>query len=121
MPEYADRPMEFCREVLGFEPWENPVEGRHGQADIIRSIQFPATSCRSGHKSGKSYSAAALAWYWFCTKDDARVVLTAPGSRQVRQILWRETRRLYQRSPFPEAGEEAPYHGGGAFPALLPQ
>lgn len=51
-------------------------------------------ACRSGHKVGKSFVVSALAWWFACTRQDARVVLTAPTDRQIRKVLWRELRRL---------------------------
>ena len=59
---------------------------------------------RSGHKVGKSTTAAALAlWFWLM-HPGARVVLTAPTFRQVKSILWREIRRLYGGARWPLGG-----------------
>lgn len=96
-PEYYHRPLDFFIEVLGVHPWENP-DG-DGQADIIRAAgEHDAFSCRSGHKTGKSTSAAGLAWWWWCTRELARVVVTAPTERQVKRVIWREIRRLHRHA-----------------------
>lgn len=86
-------PVEFAREVLGLRLWSR-------QEEILRaSFDHPRVAVRSGHKIGKSTSAAALA-LWFASdcvaRPGARVVMTSSSSRQVRTILWRELRRLYR-------------------------
>lgn len=97
-PEYADRPLDYFREVLGIEPWAAP-RSRHGQIDIIEALPFhKSTSVRSGHKTGKSLSAGGLAWWWYSTRELARAVMTAPTSRQVVKVLWRELARLRRAS-----------------------
>jgi phage terminase large subunit len=53
----------------------------------------------SGHKIGKSYVAAMLALWFYCTHgDDARVICTSTTSRQVDEILWRAVQMLKSRS-----------------------
>ncbi|MGW8285765.1 MAG: hypothetical protein ACWGPR_08605 [Candidatus Deferrimicrobiaceae bacterium] len=99
--KYADDPEGFFREVLKIEPWEHGGEGfgPHGQGDILRAVRDHDTvACRSGHKTGKSTSAAGLALWFLCTRDEARVVCTAPTDRQVRKVVWREVKRLVKRS-----------------------
>lgn len=97
LPEYADRPIDFFREILGVEPWAAAVPGQTGQIDILRALpKHKSIAVRSGHKVGKSTLAAGVAIWWFCTRAGARAVLTAPTARQVRIVLWREIRRLYR-------------------------
>lgn len=91
--EYADRPVEFFREVLGTELWSKQQE----IADSVR--QHRRTAARSGHKVGKSRLAAGLALWWVCTRPSARVILTAPTSRQVKKALWYEIKRYWATSP----------------------
>ena len=59
---------------------------------------LPASSTRSGHKAGKSSGAGAIAWWWYATRDEARVICTSPVARQVREVLWREVKQLHKRS-----------------------
>lgn len=86
-------PVEFAREVLGLRLWSR-------QEEILRAaFEHPRVAVRSGHKIGKSTSAAVLA-LWFASDPEqrpgARVVMTSSSARQVRTILWRELRRLYR-------------------------
>lgn len=91
-PKYARDPVLFAREILGVEPWSAQVE-------ILEAVRDHArVAVRSGHKIGKSNSAAILAlWYW-CAHEDARVVMTSTTARQVDQILWRELRMMRSRA-----------------------
>lgn len=66
------------------------------QAEIIAAATtHRRTVVRSGHGLGKSFTAAALALAYAFTEPDSIVVTTAPTNRQVKNILWREIRRLY--------------------------
>lgn len=49
---------------------------------------------RSGQKTGKSTCFVVAALWWACTRRRARVIFTAPGNRQVREVLWKELRRI---------------------------
>lgn len=60
---------------------------------------------RSGHKIGKSTSAAILLLWFLCTKERALVVLLSSSGHQVKNILWKEVRRLYHASKLPLGGE----------------
>ncbi len=91
--EQASRdPVRFSSEVLRITPWSK-------QAEILHAVEaYPRVAVRSGHKVGKSTSAAILALWWMHRWDDGRVVMTAPTGRQVRIVLWREVARLYRRA-----------------------
>jgi phage terminase large subunit len=92
MPVWADDPVGFCTFILGIELWEKQVE-------IAKSVcDHPLTSVKSGHRIGKSTIAAALALWFYCSFEDARVVMTAPVTRQVEGIFWRMIRMLHERS-----------------------
>lgn len=96
----ADDPVLFCRKALGFDPWDK-------QADILRaaaSSKFVAV--RSGQKTGKSRSAAALAIWWAVTRPRGRVVLTAPTFSQIKDIVWPELRLLVRDAPVKLADSE---------------
>ncbi len=86
--KYQADPVAFAREVLGIDPWSRQIEILEAVRDNKR------VAIRSGHKCGKSTSAAILALWFYCSYPMARVVATAPTSRQVDAILWREVRRL---------------------------
>jgi phage terminase large subunit len=78
--------------VLGIEPWDR-------QAEVLEAIRnHPRVAVRSGHKVGKSTSAAITALWWFTTRKRARVIMTSASYRQVKSILWKELKRLYRES-----------------------
>lgn len=81
--------MAFAHEVLGLSLWVR-------QRELVATVAGHArTACRSGHKCGKSTACVAIALWFVCTRSErARVILTAPGDRQVRKILWKELRRI---------------------------
>src|ERR1051325_3357974 len=85
-------PVVFCEKHLGIKPWSKQVE-------IMRAVaEHPRVAVRSGHKCGKTTSAAAIALWWLSTRSRATVVLTSSGGRQVSEILWPEVRRLYKNA-----------------------
>lgn len=89
---YQADPCAFADEILGIRLWSKQREILEAVRDNLR------VSVRSGHKCGKSTTAAVVAlWFYFCW-EDARVVLSSVTSRQVDQILWREIRKLRARS-----------------------
>jgi phage terminase large subunit len=91
-PRYRDDPVAFFREVLGVEPWSRQVE-------VLEAVRdYPRVAVSSGHKVSKSHTAAGVALWFYCSFDDARVVMTSTTSRQVDQILWRELRMMRARS-----------------------
>lgn len=90
-PVYQKDPVGFCRNILGVEPWSAQVKILESVRDHMR------TAVRSGHKVGKSRSAAMVGWWWFCGWPDARAVMSSTTARQVDQILWREVRMVRAR------------------------
>lgn len=78
------------------------------QADVLNAAaQHGRVAVRSGHKVGKSTSAAILAIWWVCTRKRGRVVMTSATYRQVKAILWKELRRILRESPHPIGGKLA--------------
>lgn len=88
-------PVAFAEQVLGLRPWR-------GQKEVAAALlSRRRAAVRSGHKIGKSTIAAALALWWVsdaAARPGARVVITAPTARQVKSIVWKEIRRLYQNA-----------------------
>jgi hypothetical protein len=90
--QYQRQPVTFFQEVLGVEPWSRQIE-------IINLVRdYKRVAIRSGHKVSKSHTAAGIALWFYCSFEDARVVMTSTTSRQVDQILWRELRMMRARS-----------------------
>lgn len=91
-PIYQNNPVGFCYNVLGFEPWSKQVE-------ILEAVRdHDRVAIVSGHKTGKSRSAAGLGLWFYCSFEDARVVMSSTTARQVDAILWRELRMMRARS-----------------------
>ena len=78
---YLDDPVRFGKEVLGHRYWA-------GQEAIMNAVvKHKRVAVRSCRKSGKSYCAADLALAFACT-GPCVVIVTAPGERQVREVLF---------------------------------
>lgn len=87
-------PVLFAWEACGVVLWR-------GQREICAAVtaKWPCrVVVKSGHKTGKSLSLAVLALWWWITRPNARVIMTAPTARQIRSTLWREVRNLWQRA-----------------------
>jgi phage terminase large subunit len=107
--EYANDPVGFARDWLGYEleiqlPEDALTNARQTpgwctyQADIARAVlEHSKVAVRSGHKLGKSLVAVIIAIWWVCTREEGRAVLTAATDRQVRRVLWRELRNVHRR------------------------
>ena len=82
-------PVDFAISVLGVKPWQK-------QNQILKAIaNHGRVSVRSCNGAGKTFTAAITILWWLMSHDNAIVITTAPSERQVREILWREVRRLY--------------------------
>ena len=93
-----DDPVWWCREVLGYEPWEKQVE-------IIESVRDNRTTAvKSCHAAGKSSIAGRTALWFLYSHNPSIVLTTAPTDRQVRGILWKEIRSSMQRAKCPLGG-----------------
>lgn len=91
-------PVRFAHEALGINLWPR-------QEELLRAIcAHQRVACRSGHKTGKSTTAAIAALWFAVCFPDARVVLLAPSGHQIRNIIWREVKRLYNRAIIPLGG-----------------
>lgn len=89
---YWEQPVAFAEEILGMRVWP-------GQARILEAyVAHKRVSVRSGHKIGKSCTAAIIALHFYCSKPDARVVFTSTTARQVDAILWRELGKIRSRA-----------------------
>jgi hypothetical protein len=89
---YRDDPVGYCRDRLGIDPWSFQREL------MLAVLEHDRLSIRSGHKCGKSTALACLALWIYETRQNARVVITAPGDRQVNGIIWREIKRLAKKA-----------------------
>lgn len=86
-------PILFVRESLSAEPWDM-------QQTILRAIMRPETrrvAVKSCHAAGKTHLAALAVLTWLFTGRQRVVITTAPTWRQVKELLWKEIRVIYNR------------------------
>lgn len=82
----------FAQFVLGVQLW-------HLQKEILFSIRDNVrTAVKACHAPGKTFTAAVAVLWFLAAHKDAIVITTAPTWRQVKDVLWREIRRLRERS-----------------------
>jgi phage terminase large subunit len=105
-PRWRNDPVGFARDALGIDLWSKQVE-------LVESIRdHRNTTCRSGHKCGKTTALAVAALWFYCSFEDARVLMTAVKASQVDEAMWREVRRLVRCAKIPidgQLGERANY------------
>lgn len=86
-------PVRFARDILGVSLWSR-------QAEIVRAIvKHDRVAVKSGHKVGKTRLCAIVALWFASMRKSGRVIMTSSSARQVRNILWREIKQLYNASP----------------------
>lgn len=85
-------PVAWARERAGLELWSK-------QRDILESIRDNRnTAVRSCHSTGKSFVSSVATCWWLDVHPPgtARVITTAPTSKQVDAVLWYEIGRLHR-------------------------
>ena len=81
-------PVLFAKEALGVEPWVL-------QAEVMMAVAcHHRVAVKAGRKVGKSLLVACLALWWACTREHAKVLITAPTGAQIKDITWYEIQRL---------------------------
>lgn len=88
---YADDPVRFVNERLGYELWSK-------QREILESVRLHRkTAVKACHGPGKSFTAGATTAWWCDTHPVGSVfaVTSAPTAPQVSNILWKELRRAH--------------------------
>lgn len=88
---YADDPVGFFRDVLKIEVI---TDDQIKMAESVRDN--PETNVQASHGAGKSFFAACVVLWWTIAVEGLAIT-TAPTESQVKQILWSEIRKLYQR------------------------
>lgn len=84
--EYRDRPEDFMREVLGFEPWAKQVEICRAVLDGKRVV------VRGHHGAGKDAILAALL-LWACYARQMLCIVVSATERQVLGQVWANVAR----------------------------
>lgn len=95
---YRDDPVGFARDVL-------KVELVPKQREALECLLEPpfVVLCPSGNEQGKSLASAVAILWWHLTRVPSIVITTAPKYDQVKDILWKEVRRLARRAGLPVA------------------
>ena len=111
--KYHDDPVGFARDVLKLRLWRR-------QRQILEAIaRKKKVAVTSGQKTGKSTVFVVAALWWACTRPRGRVLLTGPSNQVVRDVLWKELRRIVHLE-----GPDGKLLSGpdvlGAAPAVLP-
>ena len=91
LTEYADRPVEFIRDVLGVDLTAQQIP----IAECIRDHDKVAV--KSGQKTGKTLLDVCLAVWWCCTRRRGKVIVTSSSFEQVKDPIWSELTTLWQR------------------------
>ena len=93
LPVWVNDPVQFCKDVLFFEPdeWQ--------QKALCALRDNPRVAVKSGQGVGKTgVEACALIWFLVCFPD-ARIVATAPTKQQLNDVLWSEVAKWMNNSP----------------------
>ena len=87
--EEMTNPVWFIENFFKCKLWDK-------QREIATSVkENKITAVRSCHDSGKSFVAARIALWFLETQKDSKVITTAPGWTQVKEILWNEMASAY--------------------------
>jgi phage terminase large subunit len=105
---YFGRPVDFQRDVFGYEP----IEAQIAVFDALERTGRVAAP--SGRAMGKSRLDAGEALYFAATRPGSLVVLLAPTFKQIQKILWEELRSLYYAAKMPLGGYCATLANTGA-------
>ena len=85
---YKNDPVGFVKDILGAagRPYDK-------QEEILKALaRQPRVSVAACNSSGKDWAAARAIVWWLHTRPHAKVVVTGPTLRQVKDILWHELR-----------------------------
>lgn len=90
--KYFSDPVLWANDYLGIRPWS-------AQAKVAMSlVDNKNVVVKAGHEVGKSWLAGLLICWWVDTRWDLPggcfVVSTAPSTRQINAIVWREVRKF---------------------------
>lgn len=91
--KYFNDPVGWAKNYLGISPWSK-------QAEVAMSlVDNKNVVVKAGHEVGKSWLAGLLICWWVDTRWDLPggcfVVSTAPSTRQINAIVWREVRKFF--------------------------
>ena len=89
---WSKSPVKFANDGLGIKPWQK-------QQEVLTALaKHNYVAVRSCNGSGKTFTAALATLWWLMTHEEAIVITTAPTERQVKNLLWREIRKIYDNN-----------------------
>jgi len=90
---YANDPVGFAEDILQVELWSK-------QKDILLSVRDNKhTAASAAISTGKSFAAACVALWFFNTRPNSKIIVTAaPPERQIKDILFAEIRKLHRQA-----------------------
>lgn len=88
----------FASDPVGFARWLGIEVITDEQIEIMHSVATrPETNVQASHGCGKTFISAVLVLHQvFCV--GGLCITTAPTGRQVKELLWKEVRSLYDRN-----------------------
>lgn len=94
--DYFDNPVLWAKDFLGIQLWSK-------QAEVAMAVVTDKnTVVKAGHEVGKSFLAGVLICWWVDTRwqqpGGCFVVSTAPSTKQINAIVWREVRKFMELS-----------------------
>ena len=97
---YRKEPLEYIREILGVENLTDE------QNEIVNSVwKNKYTGVKAAHNVGKTFIEACIVLTYVSLYEDSIVITTAPTARQVRDLLWTEINKLFDKSEYEIGGD----------------
>ncbi|MCK9600629.1 MAG: hypothetical protein M0R66_02510 [Candidatus Omnitrophica bacterium] len=91
--DHFNNPVKWAEQFLGVKLWTKQAEVAMALVDNKNVV------VKAGHEVGKSWLAGLLICWWIDTRWDKPggcfVVSTAPSTKQINAIVWREVRKFY--------------------------
>lgn len=97
---FKKKPVAFIRKILGVE---NLTEE---QENIVLSVwKNKYTGVKAAHNVGKTFIEACIVLTYVSLYYDSIVITTAPTARQVKDLLWTEINKLFDKSEYEIGGD----------------
>jgi hypothetical protein len=100
--KYLKDPVRFANEALGV--YLTPLQAEAAQLLLQPPYRVLVPSA---NEQGKTFLGAVIALWWHLCYRPSIVLTTAPNKKQIKNLLWKEIRRLSRGHPIKFAGPEA--------------
>jgi phage terminase large subunit len=97
---FRKKPLEYIREILGVE---NLTDSQREIVNLVWHNKY--TGVKAAHNVGKTFIEACIVLTYVSLYEDSIVITTAPTARQVRDLLWTEINRLFNKSEYEIGGD----------------